>query len=75
MNQKRKEEIYKLSGMLIPIGISFLMIAVQWGAITTKLNVFEDQIKMLIKANEKSDDTLIQVQKDVAFIKGKMPGE
>jgi len=72
MNQKSKETSYRVVGMLIPIVVSFIMIAVQWGVITTKLSVFEGRINELINSKEKQAEILNALREDVAFIKGKM---
>lgn len=71
MNGK-KENLYRAAGILIPIGVSFIMIAVQWGVITTKLTVFEGRINELITSKDKQADILNALREDVAFIKGKL---
>jgi len=68
----RKENSYKIAGMVIPIVISFAMIAVQWGVITTKLSIFEGRIDELIISKDKQGEILNALREDVAFIKGKL---
>ena len=55
----------KISTSLIPIVLSFIALAVQWGVVTTKLDVFETRL-------EKQGSAMIKMQQDVSFIKGKM---
>lgn len=61
----KKENAYRAAGILIPIVISFVALAVQWGVITTKLGMFEKRL-------EKHGEMLVKVKEDVSFIKGKM---
>jgi len=65
MNTPRKENAYRAAGMLLPILVTFIALAVQWGTITTKLDIFEIRI-------EKQGEMLMKVKEDVSFIKGKL---
>ncbi len=68
----KKEDSFKVIGMLLPIIIAFAALAIQWGVVMTKLDVFGSSIDQLVNAKEKQDDILIQVQKDISYIKGKI---
>lgn len=57
---------------LMPLILSFIALAVQWGVVTTKLDVFESEIKNLVKSNELLTTRLSKVQAELAFIKGKI---
>lgn len=59
---KKNENLFKI---VLPVVTAFVAFAVQWGVVTTKLSIFEAVL-------EKQDAVLMQVQKDVSFIKGKM---
>jgi len=72
MNQKSKENLYRALAIIVPVGMSFFVLAMQWGIVTTKLDLFENRINELINAKEKHADILAKVRQDVAFIKGKM---
>ncbi len=74
MNKIKKEDSFKMIGMLLPIVITFGALAIQWGVVMTKLDVFGTSIDHLINTNSKQDDILTQVQKDLSYIKGKLRG-
>jgi len=60
-----KNQKLKISSWCIPIVLSFVALAVQWGVVTTKLDVFEDRL-------EKQGSAMLKMQQDVSFIKGKL---
>lgn len=68
----KKENFWRMIGMLIPIVVSAIMIAVQWGIVTNQMANFGNRIDKSERTIEKLSDILMNVQKDVAFIKGKM---
>lgn len=70
----KRENMWRMIGMLIPIFVSFIALGVQWGMITTKLDVFEDRLNESIQSKNKMCDTLDAIAKEVSYIKGKMGG-
>lgn len=61
MADKKRDS--KISGSDISIILSFIALAVQWGIVTNKLDVFEKQL-------EKQGSAVTKMQQDVSFIKG-----
>lgn len=72
MNTLKKDGLARTLGMVVPIFVSFVALAVQWGVVSTKLAQVETRLTEVIRAQDKQADTLTSVQKDISFIKGKM---
>ena len=72
MSDRKNENLYKFIGMLIPIIIAAVLILNEWGAIKTKISVFETHISKLFTSMEKQAEILTQLREDVAYIKGKL---
>jgi len=79
----KNESILKMLGALSPLFVSIVLIAAQWGSVNTKMEVFEKSLTKVIdnvekrdqrtaEAIEKTNGTLIKLQNDMAYIKGKM---
>jgi len=69
---KQNTGILKIIGAIAPLVISCILLSVQWGVVTTKLNIFGDRMEKMEQANEKVTDTMIKISNDVARMKGKI---
>jgi len=70
--KSKTETTSKYIGMLVPTLLAIIALAVQWGAVKTTLENFEKRLDKESSAVEKIAETLIMVQKDLSFIKGKI---
>ncbi len=79
----KNENALKIVGMFAPLFVSCVLLAAQWGSVTTKMQIFETSLKEVVKNMEKTDektaaaiqksnDTLVELQKDMAFVRGEM---
>ncbi len=81
-----KDTVIKYMGIFAPLFISCILLAVQWGSVTTKISSFEDSLRRMIDtaqetdrrqsmAIEKTKDSLNQLQTDMAYIRGKLKSD
>ena len=80
---KENITVLKVVIAIAPVFISCLVVAMQWGVVTTRMDGFEINLKEVINGIESKDvktaaavdkinDTMVEIQKEMSFIKGEM---
>lgn len=80
---KSNESLVKSISTLAPLFISCVLLAVQWGSVTTTMEVFERSLNKVIDSVEKTDlrtataiektnAALVKLQNDMAYIRGEL---
>lgn len=72
METKTKEKIVKNISTILTVLFCVCALSVQWGVITSRLEIFGKQIEQLNRNAEKQSDKIDIIEKDVSYIKGKM---
>ena len=68
----KNENLLKKTIALSPLFVSCVLLAAQWGSVTTKMELFGNTLRQVIDSVDKTNDSLNDLQNDMAYIKGKM---
>lgn len=82
----KNEKLILIIGAIAPLFVSCVLLGVQWGSVTNQMQTFENNLQRVIdnvdktdrrtaSAIEKTNDTLVELQKDMAYVRGKMKDE